>query len=123
MAGFPWISLSGGVGLFLFGITQMGSGLEALAGRRSERLLRRLAGGPLRALLLGALVTAVIQSSTATTVMTVGLVSGGLLTVRQAAGVILGANLGTTMTAWLGAPHPPSRCWKVCGAKPHLGGN
>ena len=96
-----YLPLAGGVGLFLYGITLLGESLERAAGAKLSRLLRRMTRGRWRPMLLGLCVTAVIQSSTATTVMTIGLVNGGILGLEQAAGVILGANIGTTATAWL----------------------
>ncbi len=101
MGVLTYLPLAGGVGLFLYGITLLGESLEQVAGAGLSRLLGRLTRGRWRPMLLGLCVTAVIQSSTATTVMTVGLVNGGVLGLEQAAGVILGANIGTTATAWL----------------------
>ena len=95
------ISLLGGVALFLFGMTTMGDGLKRVAGNRLELILYRLSGTPLRGLLLGTGVTAVIQSSCATSVMVVGFVNSGMMKVRQSIGVILGAILGTSVTGWV----------------------
>ncbi len=91
----------GGLGLFLFGMRVMGDGLQKVAGDRMRRILEVLTTTPLRGVLIGALVTGIIQSSSATTVMLVGFVNAGLMTLRQAFGVIMGANIGTTMTAQL----------------------
>ena len=95
------IALLGGVALFLFGMTTMGDGLKRVAGNRLELFLYRLSGTPLRGLLLGTGVTAVIQSSCATSVMVVGFVNSGMMKVRQSVGVILGAILGTSVTGWV----------------------
>lgn len=95
------LTLLGGLGLFLFGMRQMGDGLQKVAGHRMQRLLEVLTSNRVMGVLLGALVTAVIQSSSATTVMTVGFVNAGLMTLPQAIGVIMGANIGTTVTAQL----------------------
>ena len=92
-------SLLGGLGLFLFGIKAMGDGLEQAAGPRMKRLLEVLTKNKLLAVLVGALVTGVIQSSSATTGMVVGFVNAGLLNLSRAIGVIMGANIGTTVTS------------------------
>lgn len=92
-------SLLGGLGLFLFGIKTMGDGLEQAAGPRMKRLLEVLTKNKLLAVLVGALVTGVIQSSSATTVMVVGFVNAGLIDLSRAIGVIMGANIGTTVTS------------------------
>ena len=92
-------SLLGGLGLFLFGIKAMGDGLEQAAGPRMKRLLEVLTKNKLMAVLVGALVTGVIQSSSATTVMVVGFVNAGLIELGRAIGVIMGANIGTTVTS------------------------
>ncbi|MBV6516050.1 MAG: hypothetical protein HPKKFMNG_01711 [Planctomycetes bacterium] len=94
-------SVAGGIGLFLLGMILMTDGLKALAGDSLRRLLARFAGGPVSAMLSGAGATALVQSSHATTLATIGFVSAGLLSFQQALGVILGANLGTTSTGWL----------------------
>ncbi len=98
---FNVLSMVGGLALFLFGMTIMGQGLERCAGSRLKTILQRLTSSPLRGLLLGMGVTAVIQSSSATTVMVVGFVNSGLMSLRQAIGIIMGANVGTTITSWL----------------------
>ena len=95
------ISLIGGVALFLFGMTTMGDGLKRVAGNRLELILYRLSSTPLRGLLLGTGVTAVIQSSCATSVMVVGFVNSGMMKARQSISVILGAILGTSVTGWV----------------------
>ncbi|MBP1577322.1 MAG: Na/Pi cotransporter family protein, partial [Oscillospiraceae bacterium] len=96
-----FISMGGGVALFLYGMTVMGNGLEKLSGGKMEKALEKLTGNILSSVLLGAVVTAVLQSSSATTVIIVGLVNAGMLQLRQAIGVIMGANIGTTITAQL----------------------
>lgn len=94
-------SFLGGLGLFLFGIKSMSEGLQAVAGDKLRLILEQGTKSPLRGVLTGTLVTALIQSSSGTTVLTVGLVNAGLLPLRQAIGVIMGANIGTTVTAYL----------------------
>ncbi|MGS0764879.1 Na/Pi cotransporter family protein [Syntrophomonas curvata] len=94
-------SFIGGLGLFLFGLRFMSDGLQSAAGDRMRTILEKGTRSPVRGVLTGALVTALIQSSSATTVLTVGLVNAQLLTLRQAIGVIMGANIGTTLTAYL----------------------
>jgi len=96
-----FLSLIGGLALFLYGMEVMGKGLTNLSGGRMEALLSKLTSGRLSAVFLGLAVTAVIQSSSATTVMVVGFVNSGIMGLTQAAGVIMGANIGTTVTAWL----------------------
>ncbi len=93
--------LVGGLGLFLFGMGLLSNGLKQAAGRKFKSLLESLTKHRIIAVMVGALVTCFIQSSSATTVMTVGLVNAGLLTLKQALCVVLGANVGTTFTAWL----------------------
>ncbi len=95
------LSLLGGVALFLFGITLMGEGLKRVAGNSLELVLYRLSGTKLRAVLLGTGVTAVIQSSSATSVMVVGFVNSGMMKLRQAVNVIQGALIGTSITGWI----------------------
>ena len=95
------IALLGGVALFLYGMMLMGNGLKAVAGSRLELILYRLSSTPLRGILLGTGVTAVIQSSSATSIMVVGFVNSGMMKVRQAIGVVLGAILGTSVTGWI----------------------
>ncbi|MDR0435062.1 MAG: Na/Pi cotransporter family protein [Gracilibacteraceae bacterium] len=95
------LSFFGGLGLFLFGINAMADGLQSFAGDRMRVILEQGTGSLWRGILSGALVTALIQSSSGTTVLTVGLVNAGFLSLRQAVGVIMGANIGTTITAYL----------------------
>ena len=91
----------GGVGLFLYGMELLGGGLQQAAGARLQKVLQSLTGVPVMGVILGALVTATLQSSTATTVMSVGLVNAGVMTLKQAFSVVMGANIGTTLTAQL----------------------
>lgn len=98
---FGILTLVGGLALFLYGMSVMGGGLERISGGRLELLLERLTSKPLFAVLLGAGVTAVIQSSSATTVMVVGFVNSGIMKLSQAIGIIMGANVGTTVTSWI----------------------
>ena len=98
---FNILALGGGLALFLYGMNIMSSGLEKLAGGKLEGILRSMTSSPVKGLLFGALVTAVIQSSSAVTVMLVGLVNSGIMALSQTVGVIMGANIGTTITAWL----------------------
>ena len=95
------LSMAGGLGLFLFGIRTMGDGLENAAGAKLKRMLEVLNGNRFLAVLVGFVVTAIIQSSTATTVMVVGFVNAGMMSLAQAVGVIMGANIGTTVTSLL----------------------
>ncbi|HCJ92596.1 MAG TPA: sodium-dependent phosphate transporter [Ruminococcaceae bacterium] len=95
------LSMAGGLGLFLFGIRTMGDGLENAAGAKLKRMLEVLTGNRFLAVLVGFVVTAIIQSSTATTVMVVGFVNAGMMSLAQAVGVIMGANIGTTITSLL----------------------
>lgn len=95
------LNFIGGFGLFLFGMEYMGDGLEKAAGSRLKNILGALTKNRILAVLVGAGVTALIQSSSATTVMVVGFVNVGLLTLKQAVGVIMGANVGTTITSWI----------------------
>lgn len=98
---FSVLGLLSGLALFLYGMYTMGDGLEKLSGGRLEKILGKMTDSTFKGFLLGAAVTAVIQSSSATTVMVVGFVNSGIMKLRQAIGVIMGANLGTTMTAWI----------------------
>ena len=95
------ISLLGGLALFLFGMDTMGSALERTAGGKLQTILAKMSSSVPRGFLLGLAVTAVIQSSSATTVMVVGFVNSGIMTLKQAVGVIMGSNVGTTVTAWI----------------------
>ena len=98
---FGILTLIGGLALFLYGMSVMGSGLEKVSGGKLELLLERLTSNSIFAVLLGAGVTAVIQSSSATTVMVVGFVNSGIMKLSQAIGIIMGANIGTTITSWI----------------------
>ena len=95
------ISILGGVGLFLLGMTVMTEGLKALAGSSLRTVLSKAAATPLSGAFWGAVITLIIQSSSATTMTTIGLVSAGLLTFPQGLGLVFGANVGTTGTGWL----------------------
>ncbi len=95
------ISVIGGIGFFLLGMSLMANGLKAIAGDTLKKLLNRFTGGTLSSINTGIAITVLVQSSTATTLMTIGFVSAGMLTFVQATGVIFGANLGTTSTGWL----------------------
>ena len=98
---FNVLTLIGGLAMFLYGMNVMGNGLEKLAGGKLEKIFERLTSNPIKAMLLGLSVTAVIQSSSATTVMLVGFVNAGIMKLHSAIGVIMGANIGTTVTAWI----------------------
>jgi phosphate:Na+ symporter len=98
---FNVLTMTGGLALFLFGMHVMGEGLSKASGGRLEKILEKLTSSTLRGVLLGAGVTAVIQSSSATTVMVVGFVNSGIMTLQRAVGIIMGANIGTTITSWL----------------------
>ncbi len=98
---FSILTMIGGLALFLYGMEVLGGGLKKASGGKLEMILEKLTSNKLMAVLLGAGVTAVIQSSSATTVMVVGFVNSGIMKLSQAVGVILGANVGTTITAWL----------------------
>ena len=91
----------GGLGMFLYGMHIMSEGIQKTAGGKMQQFLGMLTNNRLMAIGLGALITAIIHSSGATTVMVVGFVNAGILTLTQAVGVIMGANIGTTITAWL----------------------
>ena len=101
MSIFNVFALLGGLALFLFGMDVMGKALERQAGGQLEKVLSKLTDSPVKGFCLGLLVTAVIQSSSATTVMVVGFVNSGIMQLRQAIGVIMGSNVGTTVTGWL----------------------
>lgn len=98
---FSVLTMVGGLALFLYGMQVMGDGLAKVSGGKLERILESLTSNPLKAVLLGAGVTAVIQSSSATTVMVVGFVNSGIMKLHQAVGIIMGANVGTTITSWI----------------------
>ena len=98
---FSILTLIGGLALFLYGMNVMGDGLAKVSGGKMEKILESLTSNPVKAVTLGAAVTAVIQSSSATTVMVVGFVNSGIMKLSQAVGVIMGANIGTTITSWI----------------------
>ncbi len=98
---FGILKMVGGLALFLYGMNLMGDGLAKASGGKLEKILEKLTSNPLKAVLLGAGVTAVIQSSSATTVIVVGFVNSGIMKLEQAVGLIMGANIGTTVTSWL----------------------
>ena len=98
---FGLLTMIGGLALFLYGMKTMGDALSKMAGGRLEQVLERMTNNPVKAVLLGAGVTAVIQSSSAATVMVVGFVNSGIMKLSQAVGVIMGANIGTTVTSWI----------------------
>ena len=98
---FDFLTMVGGLALFLYGMDVMGDGLAKTSGGKLEQILEKLTSTPIKAVLLGAGVTAVIQSSSATTVMVVGFVNSGIMKLSQAVGIIMGANVGTTVTSWI----------------------
>lgn len=98
---FSILTMLGGLALFLYGMQVMGDGLAKVSGGKLEKILENLTSSKLKAVLLGLGVTAVIQSSSATTVMVVGFVNSGIMKLTQAVGIIMGANIGTTVTAWI----------------------
>ena len=98
---FGVLSLIGGLAIFLYGMDLLGEGLTGASGGKLEKILEKLTSSPIKAVLLGAGVTAVIQSSSATTVMVVGFVNSGIMKLSQAVGVIMGANIGTTIASWI----------------------
>lgn len=98
---FSLFTLCGGLAFFLYGMNTMSKSLEKMAGGKLERLLKRMTSNPLKGLLLGAVITIAIQSSSAVTVMMVGLVNSGVMELGQTIGVIMGSNVGTTLTAWI----------------------
>ena len=95
------VLLLGGVAMFLFGMSLMGDGLKKVAGNKLELILYRLSSTPLKGILLGKGVTAVIQSSSATSVMVVGFVNSSMMRLRQAISIIMGAIIGTSVTGWV----------------------
>ena len=101
MSIFSILTLLGGLALFLFGMDYMGESLKKLSGGQLESILQKLTSNRFKGFLLGFLVTAVIQSSSATTVMLVGFVNSGIMKLSQSIAIIMGANIGTTVTAWL----------------------
>ncbi|MBR1776286.1 Na/Pi cotransporter family protein [bacterium] len=98
---FMIFSLLGGLSFFLYGINLMSSGLEKVAGGKLEQMLKKMTSNPAKSFILGAVITAIIQSSSAVTVMLIGLVNSGIMTLSRTVSVIIGANLGTTITAWM----------------------
>ncbi|MEG0076972.1 Na/Pi cotransporter family protein [Anaerorhabdus sp.] len=96
-----WDAILGGFGLFIFGIKFMGDGLKSLAGDKLREYIDKYTSKPIMAVLIGTLITVVIQSSSATTAITIGLVRAGLMKLEQAAGIVMGANIGTTITAFI----------------------
>lgn len=119
MSFFDLLTMIGGLALFLYGMNVLGDGLAQASGGRLEKILEKLTNTPLKAVLMGAGVTAVIQSSSATTVMVVGFVNSGIMKLQQAVGIIMGANVGTTITAWiLGATGIDSDSFFVQMCKP-----
>ena len=98
---FNFLNMIGGLALFLYGMNAMGNGLSKMAGGKLESILEKLTSKRIYAVLLGAAVTAVIQSSSATTVMVVGFVNSGIMQLSQSVGIIMGANIGTTITSWM----------------------
>ncbi|PKK85728.1 MAG: sodium-dependent phosphate transporter, partial [Tenericutes bacterium HGW-Tenericutes-8] len=91
----------GGLGLFLYGIDLMGEGLKRSAGNKMRMLIEKTTNTPLKAIVMGFLITVLLQTSSGTTVLVIGLVSAGLMTLKQAVGIVFGANIGTTMTSIL----------------------
>ncbi|MBR4965092.1 MAG: Na/Pi cotransporter family protein, partial [Lachnospiraceae bacterium] len=98
---FNVLGLMGGLALFLYGMQVLGDALSRASGGRMEKILEKMTSNPIKGVLLGALVTGVIQSSSATTVMVVGFVNAGIMKLSQTVGIIMGANIGTTVTSWL----------------------
>lgn len=116
---FDFLTMMGGLALFLYGMNMLGDGLAKLSGSKFESVLEKLTNNPFKAVLMGLGVTAVIQSSSATTVMVVGFVNSGIMKLEQAVGIIMGANIGTTVTAWiLGATGIDSSSFIVRMCKP-----
>ena len=116
---FDFLTMVGGLALFLYGMHMLGDGLAKLSGSRFESILEKLTSNPFKAVLMGAGVTAVIQSSSATTVMVVGFVNSGIMKLEQAVGIIMGANIGTTITSWiLGATGIDSSSFLIRMCKP-----
>ena len=98
---FNVLNMLGGLALFLYGMDTLGKGLEKASGSKLQQILEKLTSSPIRAVFLGAAVTGIIQSSSATTVMVVGFVNSGIMKLSQAVGIIMGANIGTTVTSWI----------------------
>lgn len=116
---FQILNLFGGLGMFLFGMNTMSSGLERAAGDKLKRIMEKVTGNLVKSVILGIVVAALTQSSSATTVMVVGFVNAGILSLNQAVGIIMGANIGTTITAWiLSLNDLPSDVWYLAMIKP-----
>ena len=98
---FDVIKLAGGLAFFLFGMNLMSTGLETMVGGKLESILKSMTSNKFKSLCLGAIITIAIQSSSAMTVMLVGLVNSGIMALEQTVGVIFGSNIGTTLTAWI----------------------
>ena len=98
---FSIVKMFGGLGMFLYGMNAMSSGLERVAGNKMKMIIEKVTGNIFKSVILGIIVAALTQSSSATTVMVVGFVNAGVMSLPQAAGVIMGANIGTTITAWI----------------------
>src|SRR5690606_2088443 len=96
-----WGFIIGGLGIFLLGITFLGEGLKKIAGQKLKKIIDKFTSNPVKGVLVGALVTVLMQSSSATTAMTIGFIKAGLMSLPQAVGVIMGANIGTTVTAFI----------------------
>lgn len=101
LADINWPLILAGLGLFLFGIEYMGEGLKSFSGDKLKNIIDKYTSSPLKGILIGALVTCLIQSSSGTTALTIGLIRSGLMTLNQGVGIIMGANIGTTITAFL----------------------
>jgi phosphate:Na+ symporter len=110
MTFLDFLNLVGGLALFIYGMNMMSENLQAVAGNEMRRILKKITNTPFKGVLVGVAITGVIQSSSATTVMLIGLVNAGIMTLQQAVGVVMGANIGTTVTAQLiaftSAPSP-----------------
>ena len=98
---FSLFTLCGGLAFFLYGMIIMSAGLEKIAGGRMEKLLEKITSNPIKSFLLGAGITIAIQSSSAVTVMLVGFVNSGIMKLSQSIGIIMGSNVGTTITSWI----------------------
>ena len=98
---FNLLTFIGGLAMFLFGMSYMGTSLEKIGGGKFESVLEKMTNNRIKGVLLGAGITAIIQSSSAVTVMAVGFVNSGIMGLHQVIGIIMGANIGTTITAWI----------------------
>ena len=101
LADINWPLILAGLGLFLFGIDYMGDGLKSYAGDKLKDIIDKYTSSPVKGILIGALVTCLIQSSSGTTALTIGLIRSGLMNLNQAVGIIMGANIGTVITSVL----------------------